>query len=75
MGRHTLHKDSGCEWYKDCFSCPFSDCVYVNDKQKSAYVYMTRARELADAGRSVKDIASILSKSKRTIQRYLVKVA
>jgi len=36
---------------------------------------MIRARALADAGYSVRDIASILGKSVRQIQRYLVKVA
>jgi transposase len=36
---------------------------------------MLRARELADAGYNVKDIASILGKSKRTIQRYLAVIA
>ena len=68
-------EDNGCQWWADCFSCPFPDCVYCDNRQKSAYVYMTRARALADAGRSVKDIMSILGKSRRTIQRYLAKVA
>ena len=67
--------DNGCRWYGDCFSCPFPDCVLGSGMQASRLAYEMRARELADAGHSIKDIASILGKSRRTIERYLVKVA
>ena len=68
-------EDNGCQWWADCFSCPFPDCVLGSGKQANRHAYEMRARELADTGHSVKDIMSILRKSRRTIQRYLVKVA
>lgn len=66
---------NGCEWWADCFSCPYPDCVLGGGKQASEHTFEMRARELADTGHSVKDISSILGKSKRTIQRYLAKGA
>lgn len=27
--------DNGCRYYKDCFTCPFPECKFVNDTDKA----------------------------------------
>ena len=67
--------DSGCEFWNDCFTCPYPDCIA--DKIPSLLIAAKRveARELAEQGLSNVEIARKLGISERTVRDYLAKIS
>ena len=65
----------GCQFYHDCFSCPFPECLV--DRIPSVLVSIKRAeaRELAEQGMSKAQIAQRLGVAERTVRYYLAKIS
>ena len=63
--------NSGCEFYHDCESCPFPDCIADNIPSLLVAAKRAEARELAGQGMARLKIAERLGVSKRQVERYL----
>jgi DNA-binding NarL/FixJ family response regulator len=70
VGRHRTKSNNGCELWPDCFTCPYPDCRYGNEKYEARLTIKATAIKLINAGYTEKQVAEKLSKSIRTIQRY-----
>jgi hypothetical protein len=63
----------GCEFFRNCFRCPFPTCAEEVGGKAKARTFLLRARavKMHKHGMSVEQIAGELSRSKRTIYRLL----
>jgi DNA-binding NarL/FixJ family response regulator len=63
--------ESGCEFWKDCFSCPYPDCL-LDVKLPNIRMAMRRAAvlELLRAGYTQQQVAEKLKISQATVSRY-----
>ena len=64
----------GCQFWHDCFTCPYPDCLADTIPSLLIAAKRAEARELAEQGMSKAEIAQKLSISERTVKRYLDKV-
>ncbi len=77
MPRHAwedLPYGNGCKHHKDCFSCPFDDCVegtIYNSKRVVCRTLKAQAQALRKQGKKVCEIMEMLGVSQRTAYRYL----
>jgi len=69
------YKDEGCQFYPSCLQCPYPDCIVDGVPSLLIATKRVEARELAEKGLSDAEIAQRLNVSKKTIQRYLVKIS
>ena len=71
MSSSDREVEFGCQFYHDCFSCPFPECLV--DRIPSVLVSIKRAeaRELAEQGMPKAQIARRLGVSRMTIYKYL----
>jgi len=65
-----IYQRGGCEFYHDCLSCPFPDCL--NDTYRSVLSELRgmEARELARGGKTVAEIAKTLNISRMQVYRH-----
>jgi len=63
--------DSGCEFYHDCETCPFPDCIADNIPSLLVAAKRAEARGMARQRMSTLEIAERLKLSKRQVERYL----
>ena len=63
--------DSGCQFYHDCFSCPFPDCLADNIPSLLIDTKRAEARELAKQGMPKAQIARKLGVSRMQVYKYL----
>jgi DNA-binding NarL/FixJ family response regulator len=63
--------ESGCEFWKDCFTCPYPDCL-LDIKLPNVRTAMRRAAvlELLKAGYTQRQVAEKLGISQSTVSRY-----
>ena len=61
---------SGCDFWDDCFTCPFPNCLEDEGINRSKFRARAKTKQLLVKGCSIKEIAGRLSKSTRTIDRY-----
>ncbi len=62
---------SGCKHYKDCFACPFPDCIEGKHFNPEKLERQQQAKALRHQGLLITEIAGELGKNKRTILRYI----
>lgn len=69
------YRDEGCELAESCLNCPFPICIYDEPGGKQRLLKKQRDGEMVrlfrDAGKGVKELASIFGVSQRTVQRAL----
>jgi len=63
--------DYGCQFYYDCFTCPFPDCLADTIPTLLTNAKRAEAKELAEQGMAKQDISERLGVSKRQVERYL----
>jgi DNA-binding NarL/FixJ family response regulator len=63
--------ESGCEFWEDCFSCPYPDCL-LDMKLPNVRTAMRRAAviELLKAGYTQRQVAEKLGINQATVSRY-----
>jgi DNA-binding NarL/FixJ family response regulator len=63
--------ESGCEFWEDCFSCPYPDCL-LDMKLPNVRTAMRRAAviELLKAGYTQQQVAEKLGINQATVSRY-----
>jgi DNA-binding NarL/FixJ family response regulator len=71
MREHLPKYETGCEYYPQCESCPYPDCL-LDVKLPNVRTAMRRAQiaELVKKGHSTGEIAEMLRCSQRTVRRY-----
>jgi DNA-binding NarL/FixJ family response regulator len=75
MREHLPKYETGCEYYPQCESCPYPDCL-LDIKLPNARTAMRRAAvlELLKAGYTQRQVAEKLKISIRTVQRYMTDI-
>jgi transposase-like protein len=67
-------KDSGCELFPACLTCPLPYCIEDKPRGKQKLLMLTRAGQMAElkrGGKSTREIARRFKVSQRTVQRTL----
>ena len=67
--------DYGCQFYYDCFTCPFPDCLADTIPSLLIDAKRAEARELAKQGMSEAQIARRVGVAERTVRYYLAKIS
>ena len=73
---YCRYKDEGCEYAGACLDCPFPQCLYDEPRGRQRWLKELRNREISrlfEAGRKVRELASLFEVSDRTVQRALKK--
>jgi AraC-like DNA-binding protein len=74
LPEYCHYRDDGCEFADSCLNCPFPKCLYDEPRGRQRWLKELRDREidrLFSEGWGVKDLATLLGLSQRTIQRAL----
>ncbi|MBU0778200.1 helix-turn-helix domain-containing protein [Patescibacteria group bacterium] len=72
MGRQRSTGKKGCELWDNCLTCPLPVCAYdMPNVNKPALKIRIKAIKLAEDGYTAEQIAEMLGRSLRQIQRYL----
>jgi len=71
MKDSDIYQSGGCEFYPDCLTCPFPECLIDTYLSTLSGLRKIEARELARQGKSVAEIADAIGVSERQIRRYL----
>ena len=66
-----IYQSSGCFFYPDCLQCPFPECLRDIYPSVLSELRKAEAKELAEQGKSVSEIAEVMGLSERQIIRYL----
>ena len=71
MSSSDREVEFGCQFYYDCFTCPFPDCLADTIPTLLTNAKRAEARELAEQGMPKAQIARRLGVSRMTIYKYL----
>ena len=70
-----IYQSSGCFFYPDCLQCPFPECLLDTYPSVLSELRKAEAKELAEQGKSVSEIAEVMALSKQQIRRYLSNIS
>jgi len=73
MKKVELMYGNGCRYYKDCFNCPFDDCIngmMYESKVTVARALREKAHALYKQGATVKEVMDTLDASQVMAYRY-----
>ena len=68
------YRDEGCEFLDSCLNCPLPQCLYDEPRGKQKWLKELRNREIERLyrdGWKIRELATMLGLSRRTIQRAL----
>lgn len=68
------YRDEGCEFIDSCLNCPLPQCLYDEPRGKQKWLKELRNREIERLyrdGWKIRELATTLGLSRRTIQRAL----
>ena len=71
MKDNDIQQSGGCFFYPDCLQCPFPECLRDIYPSVLSELRKAEAKELAEQGKSVSEIAEVMELSERQIIRYL----
>ena len=66
---------SGCVFCESCLQCPFPEFLLDTYPSVLSELRKAEAKELAEQGKSVSEIAEVMALSKQQIRRYLSNIS
>jgi len=75
MKDNDIQQSGGCFFYPDCLQCPFPECLRDIYPSVLSELRKAEAKELAEQGKSVSEIAEVMALSKQQIRRYLSNIS
>ena len=75
MRDYDIYQSGGCTFYPDCLQCPFPECLWDIYPSVLSELRKAEAKELAEQGKSVSEIAKVMALSKQQIRRYLSNIS
>jgi len=69
MSEKPIYTENGCQYYNDCFTCPFPDCGLITMKSKK--IRDNKILKFFKEGKNTSIIAQMFGVSIRTVERAL----